>query len=125
MKHTFHLNGTRRHFLQQASIVAAGSFVAPRLAFTQGRELVADTTHGKVRGVAIDGVKLFRGIPYGGDTSGKNRFMPPTKVAAWTAARDCTDWGHVAPQRVNTAPSDYTKMVGWNNHRGGMSEDCL
>ena len=39
--------------------------------------------------------------------------------------RDCTDWGHIAPQRQNDTPNDYTKMVGWNNYRGGMSEDCL
>jgi len=34
--------------------------------------------------------------------------------------RDCTDWGHIAPQRQNDTPDDYTKMVGSKNYRGGM-----
>jgi para-nitrobenzyl esterase len=126
MEHTSEPSGSRRRFLQQASLVAAGAAVAPRLLLSQSGDLVADTTSGKVRGVALEGgVKLFRGVPYGGDTSGRNRFMPPTKVTAWAGVRDCTDWGHIAPQRVNTTPNEYTLAVGWNNYRGGMSEDCL
>ena len=125
MKPNSFSNATRRDFLKQASFAAAGATVASNLVLAQGGDLIAETTHGKVRGVTLDGVKLFRGIPYGGDTSGKNRFMPPTKVAAWAGVRDCTDWGHVAPQRVNNNPNDYGRMVGWNNYRGGMSEDCL
>jgi para-nitrobenzyl esterase len=120
------LDQTRRQFLQQASVAAAASVFAPQLLLAQSGTLVADTATGKVRGVALEGgVKLFRGIPYGGDTSGKNRFMPPTKVTPWASVRECTNWGHVAPQRANDNPNDYTKMVGWNNYRGGMSEDCL
>jgi carboxylesterase type B len=123
MTNTSGTPAARRRFLQQASLVVAGSVVAPGLVFAQGGDPVAETTNGNVRGVTIDGVKLFRGIPYGGDTSGKNRFMPPTKVAAWAGVRDCTNWGHLAPQRTNNSPNDYTRMVGWNNYRGAMSED--
>ena len=47
------------------------------------------------------------------------------KAGRWSGVRDCTDWGHVAPQHINPNPSAYTKYVGWNNYRGGMSEDCL
>jgi para-nitrobenzyl esterase len=118
--------GARRRFLQQMSFVAAASLVAPRFTFGQARELVADTTLGKVRGLTIDGVHSFRGIPYGGDTAGKNRFMPPTRPRPWTGVRDCTDWGHIAPRPVSSnPPSEYTLAVGWNNNRGGLSEDCL
>ena len=118
--------GARRRFLQQMSFVAAGSLVAPRFTFGQARELVADTTLGKVRGLTIDGIHSFRGIPYGGETAGKNRFMPPTRPRPWTGVRDCTDWGHIAPRPVSSnPPSEYTLAVGWNNNRGGLSEDCL
>ncbi|MEO7191359.1 MAG: carboxylesterase family protein [Vicinamibacterales bacterium] len=122
-----HLSGTgsRRQFLKQASLATAGVFSARNILLAQGGTDVVDTTNGRVRGVTIDGIKWFRGVPYGADTAGKNRFMPPQKVAAWAGVRDCTDWGHVAPQRVNPSPSEYTKYVGWNNYRGGMSEDCL
>jgi para-nitrobenzyl esterase len=116
----------RRRFLQQTSMAAAGALVAPRLTFAQTSALVADTALGKVRGVTIDGVHWFRGIPYGGDTSGRNRFMPPTKPTTWAGVRDCTDWGHIAPRPIsNNPPSEYTLAVGWNNYRGGLSEDCL
>ncbi len=116
---------SRRDFIKKASLVTAGVVAAPSIVLGQGAADVAETVSGRVRGVTIDGIKWFRGIPYGADTSGKNRFMPPQKVAAWSGVRDCTDWGHVAPQTVNPNPSAYTKYVGWNNYRGGMSEDCL
>jgi para-nitrobenzyl esterase len=103
-----------------------GTAAVPSLALGAAAPPVVDTTYGKVRGVEAKGTWLFRGIPYGGDTSGKNRFMPPTKPAAWSGVRDCADWGHIAPQKVSTGTvSDYTRMVGWNNYRGGLSEDCL
>ncbi|MEO8596729.1 MAG: carboxylesterase family protein [Candidatus Solibacter sp.] len=116
---------SRRSFLQTAAGLAAGAAAAPHIAIGQSGPDIVETAHGRVRGVTIDGIKWFRGIPYGADTSGKNRFMPPQKVANSPGVRDCTDWGHVAPQRVSDNPSEYTKYVGWNNYRGGMSEDCL
>ena len=111
----------RRHILLGAGAVLCTSGLAHA-----APKLVIETQYGKVRGVVEKGTRLFRGIPYGGDTSGKNRFMPPTKPANWAGVRDCRDWGHVAPQRMaTTGVSDYTRMVGWNNYRGGLSEDCL
>lgn len=40
---------------------------------------VADTQYGKVKGYQLRGIFYFLGIPYGADTSGPNRFMPPQK----------------------------------------------
>lgn len=40
---------------------------------------VADTQYGKIRGYQLRGIFYFLGIPYGADTSGLNRFMPPRK----------------------------------------------
>jgi para-nitrobenzyl esterase len=117
----------RRGFLRQAAGAIAGVVAAPAIALGREKDrLVVPTTNGKVRGVMHKAVRLFRGIPYGGDTSGRNRFMPPTRAAAWSGVRDCTGWGHIAPQHVATGTvSDYTRLVGWNNYRGGLSEDCL
>jgi para-nitrobenzyl esterase len=115
----------RRHFLK-TSLALAGALGAPNLVLAQGGDTIAQTSNGSVRGRSENGLKVFRGIPYGGDTGGKNRFMPPTAVPAWAGTRDCTDWGHVAPKPVSSAPpSDYGRMVGWSNYRGGLSEDCL
>ena len=116
---------SRRDFVRAAAYLAAGAVVAPHLVFAQSGDDIVETTHGRVHGVTIDGVKWFRGIPYGADTAGKNRFMPPKPAPNWSGVRECTDWGHVAPQRVDPNPSLYTNYVRWNNYRGGMSEDCL
>jgi para-nitrobenzyl esterase len=49
----------------------------------------AETLYGKVRGYEFNGVKIFRGIPYGGPTEGHARFMPPSKPEKWTGIKDC------------------------------------
>ena len=115
----------RREFLKTASAAAFLSplFGAPSKSL--GAMPVAETTNGKVRGFDSNGVKTFRGIPYGGDTSGKNRFKPPTPAAKWAAVRDCTDYGHISPQNLVKNPGDYEKAIEWDKQRGGLSEDCL
>ena len=45
---------------------------------------LANTSYGKVRGYILRDIYHFLGIPYGADTSGANRFMPPQKPKPWT-----------------------------------------
>jgi para-nitrobenzyl esterase len=94
---------------------------------SDGRETIADTTYGKVRGVLTpDGVRTFRGIPYGGDTGGANRFKPPTKPASWTGVRDAVQWGNKSPQIA--AAGQATTIMYLDYTEGGLgrqSEDCL
>src|SRR5471032_2788215 len=66
-----------------------------------------ETTSGFVRGMANTGIKVFRGIPYGADTGGKNRFMPPRKPAAWTGTRSAMGYGPISPQTPSGYRSDY------------------
>jgi para-nitrobenzyl esterase len=86
-----------------------------------------ETTNGVVRGMANTGIKIFRGIPYGADTGGRNRFMPPRKPAAWSGARNCIGYGPISPQTASGFRSDYSQLIQWDKHigTGGMSEDCL
>jgi para-nitrobenzyl esterase len=86
-----------------------------------------ETTAGVVRGMANTGIKMFRGIPYGADTGGRNRFVPPRKPAAWTGARNSIGYGPIAPQTASGFRSDYSQLIQWDKHigTGGMSEDCL
>jgi para-nitrobenzyl esterase len=86
-----------------------------------------DTSSGIVRGTINTGVKIFRGIRYGADTGGKNRFMPPRKPAPWTGARNCIGYGPISPQTASGFRSDYSQLIQWDKHigTGGMNEDCL
>ena len=69
----------RRTFLKQTSLLA----LAPALARAEpSGAVVADTAFGKVRGEEVQGIKIFKGVPYGASTAGQNRFMPPTKPAS-------------------------------------------
>src|SRR5580658_5516490 len=108
----------RRQFVKQASLILAGSQAGVWLRIARAAdtgEVIAETAAGKVRGTEVDGIKVFKGIPYGGSTSGKNRFMPPTKPTPWTDTRDALAWGSSAPQTVPPATS----------HQVADSEDCL
>ncbi len=111
---------SRRTFVKQASLLLTGTqagllFQVARAAETGSA--IAETSAGKVRGTVVDGINVFKGIPYGASTAGKNRFMPPAKPAPWTGVRDALAYGPSAPQ-VSA------------NGRGpagspGESEDCL
>jgi para-nitrobenzyl esterase len=85
------------------------------------------TKSGVVRGITNAGIKIFRGIPYGADTGGRNRFMPPRKPAAWTGTRQCFAYGQISPQTPSSLRSDYSQLIMWDRHVGcgGMGEDCL
>ena len=65
-------------------VLLAGSSVCVRAAAAASP--VAETAYGHVRGGTVQGVHIFRGIPYGGPTEGAGRFMPPSKPAKWAGS---------------------------------------
>jgi para-nitrobenzyl esterase len=72
MKHS------RRDFIKQACVLVASSGASWRSAYAdEGASVVAETAYGKIRGTEVDGIKVFKGVPYGATTAGANRFMPP------------------------------------------------
>lgn len=86
---------------------------------------IAHTRYGKVQGFILRGIYHYRGIPYGADTSGKNRFMPPTPPEAWEGVRPAVWWGNSAPQNMdNRYANAWASFVdAWNYD--DVSEDCL
>jgi hypothetical protein len=54
---------------------------------------IVETTYGRIRGEIVDSIYVFRGIPYGDDTSGGNRFS--------------IDWYNTADARL---------LFGFQNH---------
>jgi para-nitrobenzyl esterase len=86
---------------------------------------IAETKYGKVKGFILRGITCYRGIPYGADTSGKNRFMPPQPPKPWTETLPTVWWGNTAPQIMdNRYANAYASFVDhWNYD--DVSEDCL
>jgi len=86
---------------------------------------VAQTTYGKVRGFVLRGIYQYRGIPYGANTAGKNRFMPPQKPKPWEGVRPAVFFGSSSPQDFyDRSAESYSAFVDhWNYDE--MGEDCL
>jgi para-nitrobenzyl esterase len=133
----------RRQFLKQASLLVAGAQAGVLLPFASaatspgaagpaksslaaaGSDFVVDTLSGKVRGTVQDGIRAFKGIPYGASPAGKNRFMPPKKPMPWSGVRAATAFGHDAPQAPAAGGYDFIRLIDWLTFPGGQAEDCL
>ena len=75
----------------------------------QGAAPVAMTRHGPVRGFLDRGIRVFKGVRYGADTSTR-RFQRAVAPERWTEAVDATAYGAASPQKSDEA---------------NQSEDCL
>ena len=87
---------TRRSVLRGLSLGAGGGALLSRRSWA-AEAPVASTKLGKVRGYIDDGINVFKGIPYGDDTS-KRRFMAALPAKPWTGIRDALTWGPQAPK---------------------------
>jgi para-nitrobenzyl esterase len=136
------MKSNRRQFIQSVGTGAAGVAVGSaalstgcssnqtgakddQVLFVGDNIAVANTQYGKVRGYQLRGINYFLGMPYGADTSGANRFMPPQKPKPWTDVYPALWWGNSAPQNMeNRYASKYGAFRDhWNYD--DVSEDCL
>ena len=128
MTPTFRVSpSSRRDFLKAISALAVSGGILLQDSYAQDETFVtAETALGKLRGVDRNGVKIFKGIPYGASTSGANRFMAPAEPADWSGVRDALAYGPSAPQRD---PAALPPLAGTLTISGEdlppEGEDCL
>lgn len=86
---------------------------------------IAETQYGKVQGFILRDIYNFRGIPYGADTGGKNRFMPPQKPEPWDDVHPAVWWGNTAPQDMKNRYANAYQSFQDHWNYDDVSEDCL
>jgi para-nitrobenzyl esterase len=84
-----------------------------------GGPRVVATSQGRVRGVELDGLRAWRGIPYALPPAGSLRFRPPRQPAPWDGVRDAAEFAPVAWQSETVNPFTGVPI------RLDRSEDCL
>jgi para-nitrobenzyl esterase len=88
------------------------------------RSAVAKTQYGKVRGYVQSGVLTFKGIPYGQNTAGENRWLPAKAPKPWDGERETLIYGANCPQRLHDFTSiEQSFLYDWTD--GYMSQDML
>jgi para-nitrobenzyl esterase len=116
---------TRRTLLNSA-IVASLATCLPRPLFAGDTSALVEIASGKLAGVDADGVKIFKGVPYGAPTGGAARFKAPKPAANWAGVKEAKAYGAAAPQGASMlqAPARSTglSLVG---DSATFSEDCL
>ncbi len=91
------------------------------------RSAVANTQYGKVRGFVDGGVFTFKGIPYGQNTGGENRWLPAKAPVPWKDEYPALIYGANCPQNLH----DFTAIEqsflqdwddGWHERRHAQAE---
>jgi len=92
-------------------------FIYSTLAF-RGKAAIAPrvmTQSGAVIGEEVDGLHIYRGIPYASPPIGDRRWQEPIAVQPWTEPRQTKEFGAVCPQ----PDSEFI------HYQGHLDEDCL
>ncbi len=85
---------------------------------------VTKTQYGKVRGYLEGDVLTFKGIPYGQNTGGENRWLPAKPPAPWKDEYPALTYGSNCPQILHPwAEIEQTFIQDWTD--GWQSEDML
>jgi para-nitrobenzyl esterase len=91
---------------------------------TTPRTAVAKTQYGKVRGFLAGDVYTFKGVPYGDDTGGENRWLPAKPPKPWKDEYPALIYGANCPQTLHNYKNiEMSFLFDWDD--GYMSEDML
>ena len=88
-----------RFCLMRLALFVVVLALVPATLLAQGREPIAFTINGPVRGaVTSAGIHEFLGIPYAAAPVGNLRWRPPVRHSPWFAPRDATHFANHCPQ---------------------------
>lgn len=77
---------------------------------------IVRTTQGAIHGKTVDGLDIFKGVPFAAPPVGPRRWQKPAPLKPWTGVRDA----------LNDAPPCAQGDRGWNTAIAAISsEDCL
>lgn len=107
--------GLNRRFV----IAAGGAALIAGTAHAQQKQPIATTRYGRAGGFTDKGISVFKGIPYGGDTS-LRRFQPALPPTPWRGVLETVKFGPRAPQPAG-GPSQFYPV----RQEEPVSEDML
>ncbi|MFF5995716.1 carboxylesterase/lipase family protein [Lysinibacillus sp. KU-BSD001] len=84
-------------------------------------ETLVQTSFGQVIGENVDGIAVWKGIPYAKAPIGKLRFSPPQSPDAWEGVYEATQFGPSAIQPER----EMMRFLDAHVEEDEMSEDCL
>ncbi|MGY2734503.1 carboxylesterase type B [Sphingomonas sp. UYP23] len=103
---------------------AAGTAARGTGSCTTPTSAVARTQYGPVRGYVADHVFTFKGVPYGDDTGGENRWLPAKSPKRWSEPRNTLAYGANCPQTLHPfRAAEHTFLQQWTD--GFLGEDML
>ncbi len=107
------------NFPRRTLLLGAGaSLAAPSVlrAQTVTDAVVIETDSGRLRGDRVGDLMVFRGVRYGADPSGPNRFLPARAAPSWSGVRDARRLGTPSLQDASTV---------YGRDEPAPGEDCL
>ncbi|MEJ7683836.1 MAG: carboxylesterase family protein [Segetibacter sp.] len=88
----------KRHILIFISVLALFAIDKVKAQTKDSIEnIVVTTESGKVRGQVVNGISVFKSIPYAAPPVGNQRFAAPVKHQSWNDIRDAVTRGPTAP----------------------------
>src|SRR3990170_4006361 len=122
-------NGSMTQSLLFRTTLASALLATSSLASAQavGTAAPVRTQQGQIQGAPgkVEGVTVFKNIPFAAPPVGELRFAQPQPPAAWQGVRDGAKYGNVCMQ--NPAPTRFPPNGATDvpENFTGMSEDCL